>query len=239
MQWQVREDELHHLVKVVRLGVGAPVEVFDGLGRVAAGKITQIGKKEALVAAEREHFFEPVLAPVTLCVGALRPQNIDDVIAGLCEVGVDRLWVFAQDTGEKYRSSPQAEARWRRLGLAATKQCKRPRLMEITQFANLPNLLKAVNSDVVGRWYCHESAALSPGLDELNSYPATVIVGSEGGLSPTETAALDSHGFRALKLGNNILRASTAAVLAAGLIVALRDTCQKGVKKSRNSNKLL
>jgi 16S rRNA (uracil1498-N3)-methyltransferase len=47
-----------------------------------------------------------------------------------------------------------------------------------------------------------------------------VLVGPEGGFSAEETDTLDAAGWTRLRLGPHILRADTAAVLAASILVA-------------------
>ena len=49
-------------------------------------------------------------------------------------------------------------------------------------------------------------------MDTGESY--TVVVGPEGGLSESEISKLVSNGFLAVKLGDSVLRTSTAGAVA-------------------------
>lgn len=53
--------------------------------------------------------------------------------------------------------------------------------------------------------------------------PVAVLVGPEGGLAPSERAALLADGWTPLRLAPNVLRFETAALAAAALIQAHRE----------------
>ena len=62
----------------------------------------------------------------------------------------------------------------------------------------------------------HEPAAwLDPGDRSV-----TLCTGPEGGFTAAETAQLQAAGFAPLRLGPHVLRAETAAVVAAALAMA-------------------
>ncbi len=67
----------------------------------------------------------------------------------------------------------------------------------------------------------HEEAAEPlAGLDVPTSGEIVVVVGPEGGLSDDEVAALAAAGARAVRLGTEVLRTSTAGVAAVSALLA-------------------
>jgi 16S rRNA (uracil1498-N3)-methyltransferase len=75
-------------------------------------------------------------------------------------------------------------------------------------------------------------ASGSPLLDflpQLSSASAIrILIGPEGGWSPTEVALARAHGAHPVSLGPNILRAETAAIAATALLAATRGTNDQG-----------
>ena len=86
---ELPEDEAEHLVRVLRLGVGDEVEVFDGRGGLWRAEVVQAGKKSAAVR---------LIAPGTparelgvrlsLVVSVLKGDKIDDVVRDAVMLGV-------------------------------------------------------------------------------------------------------------------------------------------------------
>jgi 16S rRNA (uracil1498-N3)-methyltransferase len=89
--WELREEEAHHVSRVLRLGEGAEVEVTDGAGRLVRGTLTQVGAKLVRVAVAAERRVERERGRFVFAVGALKPGGVDDVLAPLVELGVDAV----------------------------------------------------------------------------------------------------------------------------------------------------
>jgi 16S rRNA (uracil1498-N3)-methyltransferase len=60
---------------------------------------------------------------------------------------------------------------------------------------------------------------------KLSSSAITLLIGSEGGLSPVELARAREVGFVGIRLGPRILRTETAGVAALAAIQALWGDC--------------
>jgi 16S rRNA (uracil1498-N3)-methyltransferase len=121
--------------------------------------------------------------------------------------------------------------RWIRLVRQASEQSRRSAPPEIALPIKLKNLDGALSSDpslrmtrVVLSEYANESAAFRL-ADILQSEPSEVAlaVGPEGGWSDEELSWFRQAGWLAASLGNTILRAETAAIVATALAMdALR-----------------
>src|SRR4030042_2999004 len=84
----LRPEETHHLVRVVRLGVGDQVLVCDGRGRNLAAKVRNLEGNEAVLQVLGE------LAPMgespldfTLGIGLAKGEAMDGVIYQATEMG--------------------------------------------------------------------------------------------------------------------------------------------------------
>lgn len=216
-QWILLDDEVRH-AKVLRLKPGDPIEICDGQGAWAVGVWQSGAEKTGHIEVEHAEVAAPPSRVVTLCLGALKHQEIDDLIPQLSEVGVDKLFVFLHGQLEKSRIHERAVERWEKIALRSVKQCKRAWVMQVKTFHSLDAVCKALPSEGT-RLLAVPGAATS--LIELGPIKtaASLLVGSEAGLSPEEEAWLISQfQFTPVGLGSLVLRAVTCALVGGALL---------------------
>lgn len=216
------EGEAHrYLTRVLRMGVGEQVDLFDGCGHEATATIERVGPRDLTVRVlSRRAVERPATAKVTLLQGLPRPERMDLIVQKAAELGASRLIPVRADRsagGQK----PRPE-RWERIALEAARQSGRGELMEI---AALTPLGDAVRGPALGtgdiRVVPWEEAPEAPPLAALvppDATAVTVLIGPEGGLTAAEVAAATAAGFRIATLGPRILRTETAAIAALAVI---------------------
>jgi 16S rRNA (uracil1498-N3)-methyltransferase len=209
--------EGRHAVDVLRLAPGERVRVGDGQGRVAEGDVVAAGT-EGLRVVVRARFEVPEPSPEFVLVQALPKGDHGPLAVDLAtELGVDRIvpWTAARCV-TRWREDRVAKgmAKWRSAARAASKQSRRPRVPEVTEpmtTREVCGMLADVDLAVV----LHEQARRP--LAELH-IPSTgtvaVVVGPEGGLTDGEVVAFRAAGAEAVRLGPEVLRASTAGAAA-------------------------
>jgi 16S rRNA (uracil1498-N3)-methyltransferase len=116
------------------------------------------------------------------------------------------------------RSHEDRTARWQRVADAAVAQCGRSRAPVVSRPVTLDELLATAAgcrfvADATAEGACPPRDAETGGL--------TVLVGPEGGLTPTELASAYEAGFAGLRIGPRTLRAETAATAALVLVQML------------------
>ena len=219
-------DEAHHLVKVLRLGPGATVGVFDGRGNEWRARVETTGPDGVEVS-----LLEPVPArrptvDITLVQAVLKGDAMDDVVRDCTMVGVAAIQpVLTARTTVKTSVAMHGPDRWRRVALASAKQCGAARLPEIGNVlrfddwlasAPFPSPLMLVEPSI-------SVAAIT--LRELVSRPipsrATLMVGPEGGWTEQERDATLALGSTPLSLGPMTLRAGTVPLAAAAALLAI------------------
>jgi 16S rRNA (uracil1498-N3)-methyltransferase len=138
---------------------------------------------------------------------------MDVVVEKATELGVSRL---APMLTERCVAGRGQVARWRRIALAAAKQCGRTRVPEIDDPAPLAERLAASWPGL--RLLAWEEAT-ERGWETLpaRAEAVAVLLGPEGGFTPAEAAAAQAAGFRPVSLGRRVLRAETAALVTAAL----------------------
>ena len=214
-------SEVEHIRKVLRLVGGTEVEVFDGQGTWGLGHIETVGKDQVDVTVKRQEAVKRRERPLSIAMGAVKPGDMDDVIPALTELGADSVHVFYQEGGDPGRLGPKVQERWRRIVLAAAKQCKRAWLPEIHIHESLPGLIAATGV-AGGKYFGAAEAKKHLVAEDVGEDGSLVVLGSERGLNPTEEKALVDAGFEAVSFGDYVLRARTAAIAAMAILASRR-----------------
>ena len=168
---------------------------------------------------------------VTLAQALIKGDRGELAVELATEAGVDAVlpWRAARCVA-RWEDGPRGDkalARWRSTALAATKQSRRPWLPEVTE----PLSTQALAARCAGclALVLHE-AATTPIAEALRALPPDpeaglgellLVVGPEGGIADEELELLCAAGARPVRLGPQVLRASTAATVALGAIGAL------------------
>lgn len=208
----------HHLQRVRRLRVGELVTAADGDGRWRRYVVAGAEPGRLLLRADSEVTREPEPAPgVSVAVALTKGAKLEPVVAQLTELGVRRVEpVRARRSVVRWDDAraDAAVARLRTVAREAAMQCRRARVPEVTPVADLASL--------AGRPGLVVATRDGAGAAELAVPPGggmwTVVVGPEGGFEAGEVEALGPAA--ALSLSPYVLRAATAPVVAAALLVA-------------------
>lgn len=228
-------DEARHARKAQRLRPGEAVDLVDGAGLrvrgVVAADSLQEGERgggSALRVQVEQVLQEPVPRPALVLVQARAKGGRDErAVEMATEVGVDEVvpWEAARSVVRWKGAKVEAgEQRWRRVALAAAKQARRSRVPTVHPVVNSHGLTRLVETwtsegDLV--LVCHESAttALSKTLGQVKSglqqsRRVVVIIGPEGGISDEELTDLEGAGAKTVRLGDTVMRTSTAGPVA-------------------------
>lgn len=220
---EVDADTAHYLTRVLRMKPGSELTVFEGNGYEYPAVVTEIGKHKTVLRAG-----EPVLRDVEsplsvrLIQGVSRGERMDLVVQKATELGVHSIIpVITEYTVVKLKPK-RAERRldhWRKIARGACEQCGRNRLPEIAGPLALTDYLQEAST-------ADQRLLLDPGagtpITSLEDSAAVVdlLVGPEGGLSPSERETAGTFGFHSVSMGPRILRSETAALTALALVQA-------------------
>jgi 16S rRNA (uracil1498-N3)-methyltransferase len=218
------EAAAHYLARVLRLKGGAEVELADGSGRVARGRLEREGDEWRLVGASVSEQ-RPDTVPIVLLAGLLKPKRWSLLVEKSVELGVARLVpVLTERAAVRPRPKEAGELviRWSRQALEALKQCRRATATVVAPPRELAEALAELGgasgtnrlvgvADGGGGW---------PEEGVIAGAETVLFVGPEGGLSEQERGAVLCAGFLPVSLGAFTLRAETAAL---ALVVMARD----------------
>jgi 16S rRNA (uracil1498-N3)-methyltransferase len=215
-------DEAAHLTRVLRLGAGDPIRVFNGRGDEWDANVEEASKRRVSARlGGRVTAVPEARVPMTLVAAILKGDKTDDVVRDAVMLGVTEivplLTARTEVKSSAIRRSGRVE-RWQRIAVASAKQCGRAVVPTVTAALTLATALErlrpgimlvepAVGGGVVG---LRQVATLSR---------AALFVGPEGGWTSEEVERARASGAMLMSLGALTLRADTVPLIA---LTALR-----------------
>ena len=198
-------------VRVLRLREGEAITLFDGTGGEVPATLTHIGKRDVLattaghVTIERE-----MQRSVTLYPSLIANDRFDWLVQKATELGVAAIQPLFTERSQRIPGDVEKRAEhWRGVAIAACEQCGRNQIPKIHSPITLSDALAALGDQSLILLDADGSADNSPSAISVSS---AVLIGPEGGFSPSELDALRKRCDHRLRLGPTVLRAETAAI---------------------------
>lgn len=219
---EVPPEMVRQMRQVLRLQVGSSVVVLDDRGWEYEVVLESLhrGGGQAQVQSLRQNGNEPRLH-LTLFMSLLKRDNFEWVLQKGTELGVSRFVPVVTQRTVVTAVKPNKAARWQRILQEAAEQCRRGRL---------PQLLPEVDWETAVAQAQAANVALIPWEEATTgsiaaNVPASagsvaLLIGPEGGFTVDEVEQATAAGIQPVSLGRRILRAETAAVAAATLVMA-------------------
>ena len=209
-----------YLIGVLRLDEGTEIDIGDGAGHIARGRLRRAGRHWSVESVSLHE--APETAPggqIVLWCGLLKPDRFRLVIEKAVELGVTAVQPVISTHSAVRPPDAKLEglvARWQRIARDTTKQCLRLRASTILP----PRTLDELTRDLAD---CNRILATFSGvpvgaLALSSTQPTVVAIGPEGGFHDSEQAILTNLGFQGLSLGAFPLRAETAAIASVTLL---------------------
>jgi 16S rRNA (uracil1498-N3)-methyltransferase len=216
-----------HVARVLRLGPGDGLVVFDGRGVEHEATIEAVrgGAVQARVGPARQGLAASRLR-LTLVQGIARGERMDFAVQKATELGVSRLVPLRADNSVvrlNAETAPRKRAHWLGVAAAACEQCGRSLLPAVDAPLALAEWLAVERDEDLGDLRLVLDPGAAAGLAGLAtpSGGITLLVGPEGGLSPAELALACREGYRPVRLGPRVLRTETAALAALAALQTL------------------
>jgi 16S rRNA (uracil1498-N3)-methyltransferase len=219
------DDEAQHLTRVLRLGPGTAVVVFDGVGGEFDARVEQASKGGGVtlrVGAPRAPSAREPRVAVTLAQAVLKADKMDDVVRDAVMMGVADVHPLVTARSEVTLASlvrSRRRDRWQRIAISSAKQCGRAVVPPIAEPADFRSLVWRPPAGATERrvMFVEPSASSAAhGIGSLNGAipgAALVLIGPEGGWTPEEIERGQGT-CELLTLGNRILRADAMPLVA-------------------------
>ena len=210
---------LHHLLRVLRVGVGEAVECLDGRGRRYRGRVASRAARAVVVdVAERTQDPPPRVA-VTLAPALLKPDRFDWLVQKATELGacaIHPLVTARTVVRPAAERAARMTERWRRIAAEAAAQCGGSYLPDIGPPRRFDRYLAGLPDSCRG--LLPTLAVSAQPLRELleadrrDDAAVVALIGPEGDFTEEEVALARRHHARPVSLGPLTLRAETAAL---------------------------
>jgi 16S rRNA (uracil1498-N3)-methyltransferase len=222
--------EGRHAATVRRLTVGEPVDLTDGTGLVAHGRVVAVERDRLEVTVDRRSQSQAPQPRLVVVQALPKGDRGELAVEVMTEIGVDVVvpWAAARCvtrwTGDR---GHKALGRWRSTAREAAKQSRRAWFPEVAELATTPEVVSRLGGAALAL-VLHEAAdeALAD-VAPPDSGDVVVVVGPEGGLTDDELAAFRAAGAAAYRLGPTVLRTSTAGPAALAVLLS-RTTRWRG-----------
>lgn len=204
--YQLSEEESKHCVKVLRMQVGAPIELIDGKGLQAFTILEDAHPKRSILRLESSIFHDQT---PSLHIAMAPTKNMDRIewyLEKATEMGLSKLTFLLCEHSERKQVNME---RLEKIAIAAMKQSKRFYLPELHGPIRLEDFLQQHPTGYFG--HCEEGEKI--GLSGLKS-TLPFLIGPEGDFSTTEINAALQSGYQAVDMSAFRLRTETAALLA-------------------------
>jgi len=214
----------HHALRVLRLGIGDAVVLFNGEGGEYPGRIAEAGRAVRVKLGDWRDVGRESPLDMTLAQALPSGDRMDFVVQKAVELGVARIQPLLAARSVVRLAGERAARRvehWRQVAASACEQCGRNRVPEIAPILDLRQWLGQLPQDNE-----MQRLLLSPeGGGRLRELAGArrflILVGPEGGLAEEEAAAARLAGFADLWLGPRVLRTETAGPAALAALGAL------------------
>jgi 16S rRNA (uracil1498-N3)-methyltransferase len=212
-------DEGRHAADVRRLRVGEAIDLTDGAGVVLRGVVAEVRRGKLTVTVQERLSVAAPTPRFTVVQALARGGRDEQAVESMTEVGVDRVvgWEASRNVAHW---TDRTQAKWSATARTAAKQARRawwPQISGPATTAEVAAMCSAADLAVV----LHESATTSINAAVVPTVGEVVIVvGPEGGITEDELAAFAAADAVAVRLGDNVLRSSTAGVAALAVVSA-------------------
>src|SRR3954454_4490211 len=224
-------DEGEHLTRVLRLGGGGLVSVFDGRGHEWIAKIASVLRRDVRVqlVSRADPAAEPHVA-ITVAQAVLKGEKMDDVVRDAVMLGAAAMQPIVTRRTEVTVAALLRGARidrWRRVALASAKQSRRAVLPEVRMPLTFDTFLDeppaALRLMLVEPGATSGAEPLSTLRQERAPADAMLMIGPEGGWDEGEWSAARDRVIRLVSLGPRTLRADAVPVAAISVLDFLWD----------------
>jgi 16S rRNA (uracil1498-N3)-methyltransferase len=220
------KDEAEHLRRVLRLGVGDTVSVFDGRGHEFAARVIVALPRETRVQVMSRIDPPPeATVPITLVLAVLKGDKMDEMVRDAVMLGVSAIQPLVTKRSEMTVAALLRAARierWRRVAVASVKQSRRAVLPDIRTPLSFENHLEEPVGGLQLMLVEPGAHADVEGISALKREPApsdvSVWIGPEGGWDEREWKTAHERGVRLISLGERTLRADAVPVAIVSIL---------------------
>jgi len=223
-------EQQHYLGKVLRLRAGAEFIAMDGrVNRWRAVLTQNVGEAEVLEQISTNFDLE---TEITLAIAMPKGNGMEAVIRQTTELGVNKIMPLWSDRTviRPHTSIGSSKLeRWLKIAQEISEQSHRTVVPQIHEPMTLADTMPKFNDMQIAKYICvtpKPTPHLLNSLLNLDQVPTKIVIltGTEGGWTESETNLAIAHNFQTVSLGDRILAAVTAPVVALSIVTAVIES---------------
>ncbi len=217
-RWELSEEEAAHALRVLRLSIGAELEITDGKGNLYKAVISSIAGKHCYVEA-KEVLPMPKGWNGNIHIAVAPTKNMDRIewfAEKATEIGLDALtFVNCRFSERKVIKTERVE----RIVVSAMKQSLKYSKPVVDEMVDFKKFISQERSGEKYIAHCYDGEKNMLKDIHQAGCDATVLIGPEGDFSPEEVKMAMEAGYKPVSLGNSRLRTETAALAACHILM--------------------
>ena len=219
----VRDDDVKHIAKVLRLRPGDTVQLCDGEAHECEAEIVSIAQDAVTFRTQqwRRSETEPKTRVVLFqCIP--KAGKMETILQKCVELGADAFVPVQSERCVVVLKPPYRDRieRWQRVSEEAAKQSRRGVIPKVELPISLEHLSFESFDTVLVAYENERTVSLKAALKNVSCGDSiALVIGPEGGFSEKEIELLTSRGAASVSLGPRILRTETAGMAALAQIL--------------------
>ena len=211
------DDNEHHHLQVLRVGVGNAIHIFNGKGYLYQGVVSSTSKKKTYIQVDQLLRAEAV-PTAGLHIAIAPTKNIERLewfIEKATEIGIQAITPIICQRSERREVRKD---RLEKVVLSAAKQSLHLHLPVVNEAVSFKEFLKVKTSNPIQKFiaYCEERTQHLKTLI-ASTQSIIVLVGPEGDFTIEEVTAAKESGYMPVGLGESRLRTETAGLMVAAI----------------------
>ena len=218
----LNEDESLHCVKVLRHKVGDVIQVIDGNGTRAIGKIEAAHAKQCAVSlTEKEVVTQSRNYKLHIAIAPTKNiERIEWFVEKAVEIGIDEISFIKCKNSER---TVIKDDRLKKVAKAAVKQSQQAFIPKLNSLVDYKEFIKNNISDVKLIAHCEKELKQQIKQQVTTNKSFTVLIGPEGDFNKDEIALAIAAGYLPVALGESRLRTETAGLFACGAFASINS----------------
>ncbi|NLC16886.1 MAG: 16S rRNA (uracil(1498)-N(3))-methyltransferase [Clostridiales bacterium] len=224
-------QEYHHLVNVTRAQIGEQVIVCFNDGYDNICQIIEIKKNQAVLKRlSRQKNNNEAGIDVALFQAVPKGDKLELIVQKCAELGIKSIIPFLSQYTQTKEHIVKTE-RLQKIAQEAAKQCGRavvPTVEKTQKFSDILPRLKDYDYVLMPYELENQTDIKTALAAAAKPKKIAIIIGSEGGFSQEEVKQAKEQNAQTVTLGDRILRAETAAISVAAIVMYQFDQMKKG-----------
>jgi len=214
--------EAKHASVVRRVRVGESVTIGDGAGVWLEGTVEDVSAAQVAVRVSARREQQQPESRIVLVQALAKGDRDELAVQAACELGVDEIvpWQAARSISRwEGAKADKGRERWATIVREAAKQAHRawvPEVSSVQSTAQLAARAADARMLILDPWTQTRLAGIRPDGRDL-----VLVVGPEGGIAPEELEKLEAAGAERVRLGETVLRTSTAGPAAIAVLSSI------------------